>query len=134
MGKGIRYSTEFKQEAVNKITVHGYAVADVAQRLGISTKTLYNWIQTYSKPTKQRVQEQDLQAEIARLKRELKRAQQERDILKEAAVDSIDHCNTLSIMCDGVLNFNVFLGRSFNCFAVALRIASACSFVHLAPQ
>ncbi|WP_417763100.1 transposase [Shewanella sp.] len=86
MGKGIRYSTEFKQEAVNQITVHGYAVADVAQRLGISTKALYNWVQTYSKPTKQRVQEQDLQAEIARLKRELKRAQQERDILKEAAV------------------------------------------------
>ena len=28
MGKGIRYSDEFKQEAVNQVVVHGYSVAD----------------------------------------------------------------------------------------------------------
>jgi transposase len=86
MGKGIRYSDEFKQEAVNQVVIHGYRVADVAERLGISTKSLYGWKQQFSKPTRQRLEEQDLQAEVARLKRELKRAQQERDILKEAAV------------------------------------------------
>ncbi|MGI0118522.1 transposase [Zooshikella sp. RANM57] len=41
MGKGIRYSGEFKQEAVNQVVVHGYSVGDVADRLGISSKTLY---------------------------------------------------------------------------------------------
>lgn len=86
MGKGIRYTDEFKQEAVNQVVIHGYRVADVAERLGISTKSLYGWIKVFSKPAKQRQDEQDLQAEVARLKRELKRAQQERDILKEAAV------------------------------------------------
>lgn len=86
MGTGIRYSDEFKQEAVNQVIHHGYGVSDVASRLGISTKSLYKWMQQYSKPTKQRHSEQDLQAELARLKRELKRTQQERDILKEAAV------------------------------------------------
>ena len=40
----------------------------------------------FSKSTKQRDEEFDLRAENARLKRELKRAQEERDILKEAAV------------------------------------------------
>ena len=85
MGKGIRYSDEFKQEAVNQVVVHGYRVADVAERLGISTKSLYGWIKQFSKPARQRHEEQDAQAEIARLKRELKRTQQERDILKEAA-------------------------------------------------
>jgi len=30
MGKGIRYSDEFKQEAVNQVVIHGYLVADVA--------------------------------------------------------------------------------------------------------
>ena len=40
MGKGIRYSDEFKQEAVNQIVIHGYSVADVAARLGISAKSL----------------------------------------------------------------------------------------------
>lgn len=43
MSKGYRYSNEFKQEAINQVTVHGYAVVDVATRLGISDKTLYNW-------------------------------------------------------------------------------------------
>ena|SRR5210317_1040457 len=86
MGKGMRYTDEFKQEAVNQVIVHGYPVSEVADRLGISTKSLYAWKQRFSKPTKQRLEEQDLQAEVARLKRELKRVQQERDILKEATV------------------------------------------------
>ncbi|MCU4677339.1 IS3 family transposase [Catenovulum sp. 2E275] len=83
MGKGIRYSDEFKQEAVNQISVHGYSVYDVAERLGISTKALYGWLKKFSKPSKVREEEQDLRAEIARLKRELKRTEQERNILKE---------------------------------------------------
>lgn len=86
MGKGIRYSDEFKQEAVNQVALHGYRVIDVAKRLGISTKTLYDWLKKFSKPKKQREEEQDLRAENARLKRQLKRVEQERNILKEAAV------------------------------------------------
>ena len=86
MAKGIRYSDEFKQEAVNQVVIHGYSVVDVAARLGISTKSLYDWMKVFSKPPKQRREDQDLQAEVARLKRELKRVQQERDILKEATV------------------------------------------------
>ena len=31
MSKGYRYSDEFKQEAVNQVTIHGYAVVDVAE-------------------------------------------------------------------------------------------------------
>ena len=88
MSKGYRYSDEFKQVAVNQVTVHGYVVVDVASRLGISDKTLYNWIKIFSKPANKGLEDIDLQAEIARLKRELKRVEQERNILKEAAVDS----------------------------------------------
>ena len=40
----------------------------------------------FSKPTKRHEEDADLRTENARLKRELKRAQEERDILKEAAV------------------------------------------------
>lgn len=65
---------------------HGYSVLDVSKRLSISSKSLYDWIKKFSKPTEIRENEADLQAEFARLKRELKRAEQERDILKEAAV------------------------------------------------
>lgn len=85
MGKGTRYNDEFKQEAVNQVVLHGYSVADVSQRLGISNKSLYDWIKIFSKPKKRRDDEADLRTENARLKRELNRAQEERDILKEAA-------------------------------------------------
>ncbi|EAQ96126.1 transposase [Congregibacter litoralis] len=44
MSKGIRYTDEFKQEAVNQVVVHGYTVLDVSQWLGISNKSLYDWI------------------------------------------------------------------------------------------
>ena len=43
MGKGIRYSGEFKQEAVNQVVIHGYSILDVSQRLGISDKSLYHF-------------------------------------------------------------------------------------------
>ena len=85
MAKGIRYSEEFKQEAVNQVVHHNYPVAEVADRLGISSKTLYNWVKTFSQPPKKRHAQEDAQTEIARLKKQLKRAEQERDILKEAA-------------------------------------------------
>jgi transposase len=86
MCKGVRYTDEFKQEAVNQVVVHGYPVLEVSKRLGISNKSLYDWVKKFSKPTKQREEEADLRAENARLKRELRRAEQERNILKEAAV------------------------------------------------
>ena len=86
MSRGIRYTDEFKQEAVNQIVIHGYSISDVSERLGVSTKSLYAWQKIFSKPRAKREADNDLQAENARLKKELKRAEQERDILKEAAV------------------------------------------------
>jgi len=82
MGKGIRYSDEFKQEAVNQVMVHGYSVLEVSKRLGICNKSLYDWIKKFSKPPKVREEEADLRAEVARLKRQLKRSETERTILK----------------------------------------------------
>ena len=86
MGTGIRYTDEIKQEAVNQVVVHGYSVLDVSQRLGVSTQSLYDWQKRFSQPQAKREADRELQTENARLKRELKRVQQERDILKEAAV------------------------------------------------
>lgn len=41
---GIRYTAEFKAETIKQITERGHDVADVANRLEISTKSLYKWI------------------------------------------------------------------------------------------
>ena len=80
-----RYTEEFKIEAVKQITERGHAAAEVAARLGVSTFSLYQWTKRYSVPEADRVAAQDQQAEIRRLKAELKRVTEERDILKKAA-------------------------------------------------
>ena len=50
MAKGIRYTAEFKKDAVSQVTDRGYSVKEVSTRLGISTKSLYDWIKLYKKP------------------------------------------------------------------------------------
>ncbi len=70
---------------MNQVAVHGYAVNDVAERLGISTKTLFmRGLKGFLSQLKNE-EDQDLRADNG-LKRELKRLEQERNLLKEAAV------------------------------------------------
>ena len=79
-----RYTEEFKIEAVKQVADRGHSVAEVAARLGVSGHSLYQWIKRYSKPADQRQHDDGLQAENRRLKAELKRVSEERDILKKA--------------------------------------------------
>jgi len=39
-----RYPEEFKTEAVKQILDQGHSVADVSNRLGVSTHSLYKWM------------------------------------------------------------------------------------------
>ena len=49
-------------------------------------------VKRYSKPQEQRAQEDDQQAELRRLRAELKRVTEERDILKKAAAYFAKEC------------------------------------------
>jgi transposase len=84
MTKGISYTEEFKKDAVSQVTDRGYSVKEVSTRLGISTKSLYDWIKQYSKPESLRVKETEQVREDRRLKAELARVTEERDIFKKA--------------------------------------------------
>jgi len=42
--KRIRYTEEFKAEAIKQITERGHGVVEVSKRLGISDKSLYAWL------------------------------------------------------------------------------------------
>jgi transposase len=84
MSLGICYTDEFKRDAVSQITDRGYSVKEVAERLGVCTKSLYDWKKQFHKPSKERKQEVADSAEIRRLKAELLRVTEERDILKKA--------------------------------------------------
>ncbi|APX94505.1 transposase [Halomonas sp. 1513] len=79
-----RYTEEFRIEAVKQVTERGHPVSEVAARLGVSAHSLYQWMKRYAKPAEQRQRDDDLQAENRRLKAELKRVSEERDILKKA--------------------------------------------------
>ncbi|SOO29582.1 transposase [Xanthomonas phaseoli pv. phaseoli] len=80
-----RYTDEFKIEAVRQVTDRGFKVADVAERLGVTTDILYAWLRKFGKPGVVQRAEVDQSAEVRRLKTELRRVTEERDILKKAA-------------------------------------------------
>jgi transposase len=79
---GKRYTDEFKIEAVKQVTERGHSVTEVAQRLGITTHSLYTWKTKFGKPDVVQQTEVNQSAEVRRLKAELKRVTEERDILK----------------------------------------------------
>lgn len=83
---GKRYTDEFKIEAVRQVTERGHRVVEVAERLGITTHNLYSWIKRFGSPkTGALSPEVEQSAEVRRLKAELRRVTEERDILKKAA-------------------------------------------------
>lgn len=82
---GKRYPDEFKIEAVKQVTDRGYKVGEVAKRLGVTTKSLHEWIKRYGDESAQHQTITAQQAELRRLKADLRRVTEERDILKEAA-------------------------------------------------
>lgn len=50
MSKPQRYTKEFKLAAVKQVTERNYPVAEVAERLGVSSHSLYARIRRYSQP------------------------------------------------------------------------------------
>ncbi len=84
-----RYSPEFKDEAVRQVTERGHSVQEVAARLGVSIHSLYKWVKAASPSKDERRVDELLEAkkEILKLQAELRRVQEERDILRRA----VDH-------------------------------------------
>ena len=81
-----RYTEEFKIEAVKQVVERGYSVAEVASRLGMTTHSLYAWKLKYGPNAAEHEEKTSAEKEVRRLKKELKRVTEERDILKKAAV------------------------------------------------
>jgi len=81
---------EFKDSTVQLILNNNESVVKVTENLDLNPQTLYNWISAYRKEhniqTTDKInnQSETLHEENKRLRRELKIATQERDILKKA--------------------------------------------------
>jgi transposase len=84
--KRTKYTAEFKEEAVKQVIDKGHTVVDVAKRLGIAEGVLYTWVSKFKKADEPESNDlKAMQAEMAKLKAELRRTTEERDILKKAA-------------------------------------------------
>lgn len=82
-----RYSPEFKDEAVRQVVDHGRSVSEVADRLGVSGHSLHKWVKAVKpdKTDEQAAQLLEAKSEILKLRAQLRRTEEERDILKKAA-------------------------------------------------
>ena len=83
----MKYTQEYKDEAVELVVSSGRPIAEIARDLGINEGTLGNWVQTAKKSGK--VQEKPLdtdeRARLKELEEENRRLKMERDFLKKAA-------------------------------------------------
>jgi len=83
------YSKQFKIDAVKLVTEQGYKVAEAARNLGIHHSSLRNWKKQFetdgnqSFPGKGHMTSD--KEELYRLRKEVKKLQMEREILKKAA-------------------------------------------------
>ncbi len=84
--KSNNYTSEFKESAVKLAIESDQPISTTARELGVNVNTLYTWIGKYSAPKQQPAERTDehIYDENKRLKKELARVTQERDLLKKA--------------------------------------------------
>jgi transposase len=86
MGKH-KYTNEFKLEAAKLVVEQGYTHITAAKTLDVNVKNLNRWVADLKKKSSSKTAKMLLtteQEELVRLRKENKRLQMERDILKKA--------------------------------------------------
>ena len=81
------FSEDFKRDAVRLVVEEKYTFAAAAKAVGVTTKSLRDWHQKYApqpEPCGDNATVAEMREEIKRLRRQLKRAELEREILKKA--------------------------------------------------
>ena len=83
------YTKEFKADAVGLVVEQGYSSAEVGRRLGVSENNVNRWVRQYRDKNESTspdgLTREQLEAELKRLRKENKRLEMEREILKKAA-------------------------------------------------
>jgi transposase len=83
-GKHKRFDKDFKLSAVKMITEGGYKASEVARNLDIHPNMLYSWKRKYADNGEKAFPGKGHLTEIAALRKRLREAEMERDILKKA--------------------------------------------------
>ncbi len=82
-----RYPDDFKQDAVRLVTEEKYRFKAAAEAVGVSQKSLRDWharLAPQPTPCGENATVEQLHQENKRLRKQLKRAEMEREILKKA--------------------------------------------------
>jgi transposase len=79
------FTDEFKTDAVKLVTEQGYTATEVGRRLGINHSNVSRWVREHRRGLENPKNNSGLEAEVKQLRKENKRLQMERDILKKAA-------------------------------------------------
>jgi transposase len=82
-----RFTEEFKQDAVRLVVNEGYTFSTAAKAVGVGEQSLRKWharLAPQPAPCGEDASQEELREEIKRLRRELRRAELEREILKKA--------------------------------------------------
>jgi transposase len=85
--RGPRHSEDFKRDAVRLIVEEKYSFKAAAEAVGVCEKTLRDWHKRLAPPPApcgENATVQELREENTRLRRQLRRAELEREILKKA--------------------------------------------------
>jgi len=84
----VKYTKEFKQDAVNLVIEQGYSANEVGRRLGVSQTNVSRWVREYRRDQQDLAEggitRKEMEAEIRRLRKENQRLHMEREILKKA--------------------------------------------------
>jgi transposase len=110
------YTQEFKREAVRLAQSSGNSIAQVDRELGISDSSIHQWRKELAEHGPDAFpgsgHQTALEEENRRLKRELERTRQERDILKKTVSIFFHHLVPHSWPCEKILTVFFSISRS----------------------
>ena len=83
-----RFTQQFKDDAVGLVISTGYSCEETGRRLGVSANNISRWVRQcrdkLEGPSESGLSREQLEAELKRLRKESKRLEMEREILKKA--------------------------------------------------
>jgi transposase len=85
-----RFTQQFKDDAARLVIENGYSFEETGRRLGVGANNISRWVRKYRNtlegPAESGFSREQLVAELKRVRKENKRLEMEREILKKATV------------------------------------------------
>ena len=81
-----RYTDEFRRDAVRIATTSGLTRPQLSLDLGVGLSTLNKWVQQHQHDDLMSGSDEDVEKENTRLRKKVRLLQEEREVLKKAAI------------------------------------------------